>query len=119
MVCDAACKGMKNAKAKEKWQLNVTAYFAPLHHKQVHEITTQDVLDVLLAIWLSIPFAAGEARGRLQKIFDTAAALGHRPKNERNIAELALLKPLLPKQPKKGKVRGAHPALPFKLLPAF
>jgi len=118
-ICDTACAGLKNQKAKDKWQMNVDVYFKAIHAKHMHELGVQDMLDVLLPIWTRIPVAAAEARGRLQRIVQASMSLGHRPLNEANIASLAVLEPLLPQARKKGQIRGSHPSLPYRLLPQF
>lgn len=119
VICDTATAGLKNQKAKAKWQMNVDVYFKPIHDKHMHELTVQDMLDVLLPIWTRIPVAASEARGRLQRIVQASMSLGHRPLNEANIASLAVLEPLLPQARKKGQIRGSHPSLPYRLMPQF
>ncbi|UQD96122.1 tyrosine-type recombinase/integrase [Bradyrhizobium japonicum] len=118
-ICDTAMAGLKNQKAKDKWQMNVDVYFAPIHAKHMHELGVEDMLAVLLPIWTRIPVAAGEARGRLQRIVQASMSLGHRPLNEANIASLTVLEPLLPQARKKGQIRGSHPSLPFRLVPQF
>jgi integrase len=109
-------------KSIEKWTLNVETYAKPLHGRQMHTITVDDIIKLLEPIWLTIAPAAGEFRGRLEAIFKQWIAI-ERGKGVTshiiNPASRDYISCLLPKQPKEGTKRGSHKALPFRLMPAF
>jgi integrase len=98
----------------------VNVYCADLHQKQVHEITVDDVAAVLAPRWIKNPQAMRNCRSHLQHIFGAAMVKGLRSRNEMNPAQWDdNLKFLRSKQPRKGKVRGSHPAMEYAELPAF
>jgi hypothetical protein len=50
-----------------------------LRWKAFRDITTDDVLGVLVPIWTTIPRTARETRGRIERVFDVARAKGCTP----------------------------------------
>jgi hypothetical protein len=101
---DPACR-QRRADAPEgddKWTLNFDVYAKPLHDKEIHTITVTDVYNVLEPLWLTIPVAAGEFRGRLERVFKRWIATERAKGNTDviiNPATRDLLVPLLPRQP--------------------
>jgi integrase len=77
-------------------------------------------MKTLLPIWRTKPVAARETRSHLQHVFGAAKAMGHIDRNAVNPAIWEdSLKHLLPKQPKKGSLRGKHKSLPYGELLGF
>jgi integrase len=114
-VFDGFKAGFKNDKSRACWQRSIDTHFAPLHAKHLHQITDEDVVAVLLPIWTAKPGLARECRQRLERIFDA----GKRHMAQGNVAELKVLKAWLPKQKRKGQVRGKHAALNYRDMPQF
>jgi integrase len=108
----------KNPKSMKCWTRTIEVHFEPLHKKQMHEIALDDVIAVLKPLYENIPAVGREARQRLELILN-AAIKRHDKAMGPNYATLAMLKGELPKLPKKGTVRGSHPALHHSLMPGF
>ncbi|MGJ4888865.1 tyrosine-type recombinase/integrase [Bradyrhizobium sp. HKCCYLRH3099] len=119
-IVAAKVQGMKSDKGIAKWWRSVNDYCASIHTKQIHEITVDDITAVLAPRWLKNPQAMRNCRSHLQHILGAAIVKGHRSRNEMNPAQWDdNLKFLLSKQPRKGKVRGSHPAMDYADLPSF
>jgi hypothetical protein len=89
----------------------------PLHKLRLDEIETEHVVAVLRKIWHQREISR-DTRQRLKKILDAAIALNLRPKH--NPADWDnRLKPIMPKQSKRGTTRGSHKAIEYHDLPAF
>jgi integrase len=110
--------GFKAEPHKAKWKFNIQIRFKPLHKKRIDQITSTDIVELLMPIWFKYPVAASDARQQLEAVFSAAKAAGHR-KGENPAAWKDNLKHLMPKTKRKGKVRGPQKALPFEELPAF
>jgi integrase len=110
--------GWKNQVHRRQWRQSLADHAKPLHDVDVAEIDTQLVLSVLRPIWLTKSETASRVRARIERILDAAKVQGLRPVDSGNPARfrghLALL---LPKQPKSD--RGHHPALDWRVAPAF
>jgi integrase len=106
-------------KAVEKWQRDIDTYSKPLHGRQVHTISVDDVVAVLQPLWLTVPTTATEFRGRLERVFKRWIA-AERAKGITDViinpAAKDLVLPFLPTQTGGTKRR---PSLPYKQLPAF
>jgi integrase len=103
-----------------KWRRCIDVYSEPLHKIPVNQISVDDVMKTLAPIWRTKPVAARETRSHLQHVFGAAKAMGHIDRNAINPATWAdNLKHLLPKQPKKGSLRGKHKSLPYDEMPDF
>lgn len=111
-------EGFKNEKHIWRWKFNIHTRFKPLHKKPIDQITTDDVVRLLLPIWIKYPVAAQEARQQLEAILSAAKAAGHR-NGDNPAAWKDNLQHLMPKAKRKGKVRGPMKAVPFEELPAF
>jgi integrase len=85
---------------------------------RVDQMTTTDVLAVLKPIWLTVPVAARDVRQHIEAILSAAKAAGHR-KGDNPAVWKDNLKHLLPKQPKKGSIRGLHKSLPYDEMAGF
>lgn len=106
----------RNDKHKAQWRMTMDAYAGPIRHKDVAEITVEDVLRVLKPIWLEKAETASRVRGRIEVILDAAKAAGLRS-GENPAAWRGNLKHLLPKRQK--LTRGHHAAMPWRSVPAF
>ena len=117
----------KNPVHRAQWKATLAAYAYPyLGEIPIADIATDDVLAVLQPLWASKPETASRLRGRIEAVFDYAAARGLRPRGFNPATWRNNLKPLLG-SPNKMKRRlreetgdhGHHPALPFKRIGAF
>lgn len=108
--------GWRNPKHRQQWRNSLKQHAGTLNGKLLSEITTQDVLGVLLPIWLPLPETARRVRGRIERILDAAKALGHRPADSINPATWrGHMKVLLPEQRK--EARAHHAAMPYAQVP--
>ena len=87
LVFDAAVKryletkldGLKNAKHRQQWENTLATYASPEMGKMmVQDITTQDVLRVLVPIWSNKTETASRLRGRIEAVLSWATVSGHR-----------------------------------------
>lgn len=108
--------GWRNAKHRQQWPNSLETYAAALMDMPVAAITTEDVLEVLKAIWSSKPETASRVRGRIENVLDAAKARGLRS-GENPAAWKGNLAHLLPSRRK--LVRGHQRALDYAKAPAF
>ncbi len=117
---DAYVEAMKpswrNAKHAAQWTMTLTKYAKRMRGKPVNEIATQDVLDVLQALWKRTPETAERLRGRIENVLDAAKAKGHRS-GENPARWRGHLDQLLPKRQRLS--HGHHAALPYDAMPDF
>lgn len=113
---EAMSPSWRNAKHAAQWKMTLTTYAKPIRGKPVHEVATQDVLDVLQALWKRTPETAERLRGRIENVLDAAKAKGHRA-GENPARWRGHLDQLLPKRQRLS--RGHHAALPYDALPGF
>lgn len=106
----------RNAKHAAQWTMTLTRYAEPIRGKPVNTIDTQDVLDVLQALWQRTPETAERLRGRIENVLDAAKARGHRS-GENPARWRGHLDQLLPKRQRLS--RGHHAALPHDAIPVF
>jgi hypothetical protein len=109
--------GLKHKAARNKLRRIVQVICKPLHELRLDEIETEHVIAILRKVWHQREVSR-DTRQRIKKILDAAIALNLRPKH--NPADWdSRLKPIMPKQRKRGSVRGGHkanssPAIPIK-----
>lgn len=117
----------KNAIHRAQWKASLATYAYPsLGDVPIAEIAADGVLAVLKPIWNTKPETASRLRGRMEAVFDYAAALGLRPRGFNPAMWRGNLQPLLG-SPNKLKKRlheeagedGHFPALPFKRTASF
>lgn len=109
--------GLKHKAARNKLKRIVQVICKPLHKLRLDEIETEHVITVLRKVWHQREISR-DTRQRIKKILDAAIALNLRPKH--NPADWdSRLKPIMPKQRKRGTVRGGHKAMDYHDLPAF
>jgi integrase len=117
---DAYVEAMKpswrNEKHAAQWTMTLTKYAQPMRAKTVNAICTQDVLDVLQALWKRTPETAERLRGRIENVLDAAKAKGHRS-GENPARWRGHLDQLLPKRQRLS--RGHHAALAYDAMPDF
>jgi integrase len=108
--------GFRNEKHKWQWATTLRTFAAPLRHKRLEAIGTDDVLAVLAPLWQTKHETASRLRGRIERVLDAAKAKGLR--SEENPARWrGHLDKLLPARRK--LTRGHHPAMPYLDLPGF
>lgn len=113
---EAMAPSWRNAKHSAQWKMTLTKYAKPMRGKPVNKIDTQDVLDVLQALWKRTPETAERLRGRIENVLDAAKAKGHRA-GENPARWRGHLDQLLPKRQRLS--RGHHTALSYDAMPDF
>jgi integrase len=109
--------GLKHNAARNKLKRIVQVITKPLHRLRLDEIETQHIVAVLRKVWHQREVSR-DTRQRIKKILDAAIALNLRPRH--NPADWdSRLKPIMPKQRRRGTVRGSHKAMDYHDLPAF
>ena len=101
-------EGWKDAgKSEAQWRASLRDYAMPrLGRKRVDQITTADVMAVLLPIWHEKHETARRVRQRISTTMKWAVAQGYRDDNPAGDAISAAL-------PKNGKIKNHQRALPF------
>jgi hypothetical protein len=115
-VREALSAGFRNEKHKAQWKSTLATYAAPLNHKPVDTVTTDDVLAILKSIWTAKPETASRVRGRIEKVLDAAKAKGFR-EGENPARWRGHLDHLLPRPSK--LARGHHAAMPYDEVGSF
>jgi integrase len=109
--------GLKHPASRDKLVNIVDVICLPLHKLALSEIETEHVVAVLKSVW-HLRETSRDTRQRIKLIMDAAIALNLRTKA--NPADWdTRLKPIMPKQKKRGSVRGSHKAMEYHKLPAF
>jgi integrase len=108
----------QNSKHIDQWFNTIDAYANPIiGEKFIHEIDTQDILDILTPIWYAKTETASRLRGRIEWILASATTrklrIGLNPATWKGHLET-----ILPKPTRITPVKH-HPALPYKEIPAF
>ena len=100
-----------NPKHAAQWENTLRTYAHPvIGRKPVDEVTTSDVLAILVPIWTSKPETASRVRQRLETVLDWSVARGWRGDNP---AAKAILRVL----PRISRLKGHHTALPYSEVP--
>jgi integrase len=110
--------GLKHQSSRNKLKRVVQVICKPLHKVRLDEIETAHVIKVLDTVWHQREVSR-DVRQRIKKIMD--AAIAHDlTGGKANPADWdSRLEPIMPKQPKRGSVRGSHKAMDYCDLPAF
>jgi integrase len=109
--------GLKHKAARAKLKRIVEVICKPLRKLRLDEIETPHVVGVLKTVWHQREVSR-DTRQRIKQIMD--AAIAHNLRTTGNPADWdSKLKPIMPKQPKRGSVRGGHKAMDYRDLPAF
>ncbi len=107
----------KREEHRHAWTRTLADYAGALRSKPVDEITTADVLGAISPIWLTKPATAQDVRVRIEKIIDSARALGHIDEARANPARWrGHLDKLLPRQTRAVEHRRA---MDWREVPAF
>lgn len=111
--------GWRNEVHRRQWKRSIEVESKALRPKRIDSITTDDVLAVLRPMWQTKQETASRLRGRLERVLDAAAAVGHRDRDAKNPATWAgHLEHFLPQRTKKS-LRGHHKAVPWRQMPEF
>jgi integrase len=109
--------GLKHPASQAKLDRIVDVICLPLHKLPLEKIDTTDVEKVLQTVW-HLREVSRDTRQRVAKIFNAAIAKGLR--TTANPADWnSRLEPIMPKQKKRGHVRGSHKGLDYEKLPAL
>jgi len=108
----------RNAKHAYQWERTMEAYVFPfVGKKYLNDVTTEDVLKILIPIWQTKTETASRVRGRVEKVL--AAATVRKLREGLNPAQWkGHLEYLLPRPEKLQRVVH-HPAMPYRELPSF
>ena len=99
--------GWRDDKSENQWRASLENYVMPkIGNKRVNEITTADVMAILLPHWQSKQVTMSRVRNRISKIMKWSIAKGLRQDNPAGEALTAAL-------PKNGHKKNHHTALPF------
>lgn len=110
--------GWKNAKHAAQWETTLLTYAYPvIGDRDVADVDTAAVLEVLRPIWSTKHETATRLRQRIEAVLTAAKVRGLRS-GENPAAWRGHLAALLPTIPKKARVRH-HPAMPWQELPAY
>jgi hypothetical protein len=85
---------------------------------RLEEIETEHVIAVLRKVWHQREVSR-DTRQRIKKILDAAITLNPAAENTTPADWDSRLKPIMPKQRKRGTVRGSYKAMDYHDLPAF
>jgi integrase len=114
---DTIKTGLKNKSSRAKLDHIVDVITLPLHKLSLQEIETEHVVKILKSVW-HLRETSRDTRQRIKLIFDAAIAMKLR--TTANPADWdTRLKPIMPKQKKRGSVRGGNKGLPYQELPAL
>lgn len=108
---------LKHQASRAKLKNIVETHAKPLHRLRIDEITTEQIIQLVLKPIYRQVETARDTRQRLKLIFDAAIADGWRKDNPADYA--TKLRPKLGKAPKRGRARGHHKAMSYAEVPAF
>jgi integrase len=109
--------GWRNPKHVYQWEATLKAYAFPfIGHLPVNAIRVEDVLAVLKPIWTTKSETATRVRGRIERVWSSAKALGHCSGD--NPAAWEHLQHTLPSPRQIQRVRH-HEAIEVEEIPAF
>jgi integrase len=108
----------RNDKHRAQWPSTLKAYVYPvIGNKAVDQVGIDEILAILKPIWTTKAPTAGNIRGRLDKIFGWATAMGYRS-GDNPASRDGPLQHLLPSIGKLKREKKHHAAVPYKEVPA-
>lgn len=111
--------GFKNEKHREQWRTTFTTHCAPIRKMRMPDISVDDIAGLLAPFWKATPETASRIRGRIERVFTRAIALGKFPGDRENPASLKIHQAILVTPIAKLKKTKSHPAMPYADVPAF
>ena len=106
--------GFKGKNTYADWKRDLEVRCKPIRDKAVADITTNQILEILSPIWLTLNRTARETRSRIERVFMAARAKGLHSGEIRGVARQ--LEKLLPKA---SRTKRHHPAAPYKDVPGI
>lgn len=115
MVHNDLKAGWKNKKHSQQWINSLSTFaFPTIGSKTIDNINVNDIVEVLRPIWLTKAETAARVKQRIHQVMEWSCAQGLRVGNP-----VDGVRHLLPKQPSAAKRVEHHPAMPWRLIPAF
>ncbi len=110
-------KSLKHISSRNKLKHQIDVHCKPLDKMRMDEITTDQIIKLVLDPIRHKVETCRDVRQRLQKIFKVAIGDGLRKDNPADYE--TRIEPKMGKAPKRGRVRGHHKALSYQDVPAF
>ena len=101
-----------------QWRSMLAQHATPIAGMAVGDITTADVLKVLLAVWHAKPATAAKLRTKIEMVLDYAAVVGARSSEKANPASWKILRGALP-APSRLRPTKHHAAMAWAAVPEF
>jgi integrase len=110
-------KGLKHLSSRNKLKHQIDVHCKPLHRMRMDEITTDQIIKLVLGPTRHKVETTRDVRQRLQKIFKVA--IGDELRRDNPADYERRIEPKMGKAPKRGRVRGHHKAMSHQDVPAF
>jgi len=110
-------KGLKHLSSRNKLKHQIDVHCKPLHRMRMDEITTDQIIKLVLGPIRHKVETTRDVRQRLQKIFKVA--IGDELRRDNPADYETRIEPKMGKAPKRGRVRGHHKAMSHQDVPAF
>ncbi|HTF78568.1 MAG TPA: integrase arm-type DNA-binding domain-containing protein, partial [Bradyrhizobium sp.] len=110
-------KGLKHLSSRNKLKHQIDVHCKPLHKMRMDEITTDQIIKLVLGPIRHKVETTRDVRQRLQKIFKVA--IGDELRRDNPADYETRIEPKMGKAPKRGRVRGHHKAMSHQDVPAF
>jgi integrase len=110
-------KSLKHISSRNKLKHQIDVHCKPLDKMRMDEITTDQIIKLVLDPIRHKVETCRDVRQRLQKIFKVAIGDGLRKDNPADYE--TRIEPKMGNAPKRGRVRGHHKALSYQDVPAF
>ena len=101
-----------------QWRSMLAQHATPIADMAVADITTADVLRVLLTVWHAKPATAAKLRTKVELVLDYAAVIGARSSEKINPAAWKVLRGALP-APSRLRPTKHHAAMEWQAVPEF
>jgi integrase len=110
-------KGLKHLSSRNKLKHQIDVHCKPLHKMRMDEITTDQIIELVLGAIRHKVETTRDVRQRLQKIFKVA--IGDELRRDNPADYETRIEPKMGKAPKRGRVRGHHKAMSHQDVPEF